>query len=52
MSASSTGFPVPVSWRQAAAIFARMDGPPVLLAAVRYSPLTGVRLSTAYLTCL
>ena len=52
MIASSTGSPVAVSSRQAAAIFARMDGPPALLGAVRYPPLTGVRLSTAYLTCL
>ena len=50
--ARSTGSPCLASSRQASAILLRMDGPPVLLAAVRYSPLTGVRLSTAYLTCL
>ncbi len=35
MIASSTGSPVLVTWRQAAATFQRMDGPPALLAAVR-----------------
>jgi hypothetical protein len=52
MIASFTGSPVAVSWCQAAVIFARMDGPPALLGAVRYPTLTGVWLSTAYLTCL
>ncbi len=44
--------PLAVSSFHVLAIFLRSDGPPLGLGLVRYSSLTGVLLSTVYLTCL